>query len=277
MSSDEIRQGRINTDLYNKKVQDHGNTELQSMSLGVSGPSYNYADQIRTPSEAGVRQDGSVSGIKDAISGMNYYVDVIAFGNPTMMDKSNPKPLGVKYFMATGATCPNGAAMYEYIDTAPKGNMMGVKWTNSLTGMNLPPMQGLASGVIEDAASALNPVPILMAAAGTGYPDCVQMSLPVGDNNGNLFTSAGSPLAAGAVQEGNTQTRWVQKKDSFGNPVYMDMVTYMNSKKIYFPDGTPINSVERFANPVETDKTTVALISGGLILALAVYLACKRR
>lgn len=275
---EKLRQGRMNTDLYNKKVSDYGEGNLPSMSPGMLGPDYNYVDYIATPPQVGARDDPSPSGIMNAISAMNYYVDVIVFGHPTMFNKNPVSPLGIKYFMPTGATCSNGAAMYEYIDTVPTGNPTANRWA---AGAGFPPIQGLAEGILEDAANGLNPVPLLRAAAGSGYPKCVQITAPVGDADGRIASPTGSPYVAGPVKDGK-QTRWVQEKDANGHHVFMDMVSFLNDKKIYYPDGTPINTTEEgfldesFLEKYIDKRTLVMFLFGGLVFSMGVFLAHKR-
>ena len=91
---------------------------------GLLGPKYSFADELSTPSELGIGRDGSFSGIMRAVAGVNYYVDAIGFGEATGLAKMSGMdqvPLGIQYFMKTGATCSNGADMYEYVSTIPKG------------------------------------------------------------------------------------------------------------------------------------------------------------
>lgn len=52
------------------------------------GPQYNYADELKTPSELGIGRDGSFEGIMRAVSGVNYYVDAIGFGQSTGLAKA---------------------------------------------------------------------------------------------------------------------------------------------------------------------------------------------
>lgn len=182
------------------------------------GPDYNYADELRAPSEIGVYNGGSPDAIMGAIAGVNYYVDAIGFGHSTSLAKERGlvnQPLGIRYFTKTGSKCSNGADMYEYIDTIPKAatgrisreiqNSLGVKF------------QGLAPGIMQDAASALNPVPLFNAVIGSGYAQCKQVSLPVGDNNGAIRSPIdGKTWINEPVTMRNNipyQTRWVYDKD----------------------------------------------------------------
>ena len=185
---------------------------------GLLGPKYSYADELRTPSELGIGRDGSFDGIMRAVGGVSYYVDAIGFGEATPFSRNlgmTQNPLGIRYFMKTGATCSNGADMYEYISTIPSGlpgrvgeevqKTMGVKF------------RGLAPGIIEDAAGALNPMPMFKSVTGSGYAQCKKVTLPVGDLNGsvrsaydpsNIWITDPYKNVGGAP----SQTRWVFDK-----------------------------------------------------------------
>ena len=52
------------------------------------GPNYVYADELATPSEIGVRRDGSFGGIARAVAGVNYYADAIGFGQTSGLAKN---------------------------------------------------------------------------------------------------------------------------------------------------------------------------------------------
>jgi hypothetical protein len=197
------------------------------MSLG---PKYSFADELRTPSELGIGRDGSFSGIMRAVGGINYYSDAIGFGESTMIARSqgmNQQPLGIRYFMKTGQVCSNGAEEYEYISSIPSGlpGRVGKEVERTL-GVR---MRGLAPGIVEDAASALNPVPFFQAAIGSGYIQCKKVTQPVGDLNGNVKSTFDpnnvwikDPYT---LQNGRPhQTRWVFDK-------YISMDEYDATKK----------------------------------------------
>ena len=189
------------------------------MSSSVMGPSYSYADELATPSELGIRHDGSPDGIIKAVAGVNYYTDAIGFGESTMLAKAQgwkQTPLGIRYFTKTGAKCSNGAPMYEYIDTTPPGlpGRVGGEIKRAL-GVD---MKGLGPGIMYDAVGALDPRPLFKAITGSVYPKCKQVTLPVGDLRGNLKSPHGG---APWITEGDTtfpdgvpsQTRWVYESD----------------------------------------------------------------
>lgn len=191
------------------------------MSDSMMGPSYSYADELATPSELGITHDGSAAGIVRAIAGVNYYTDAIGFGESTMLAKAQggpflQTPLGIRYFTKTGATCSNGAPMYEYIDTSPPGlpGRVGGEIKKTL-GVDL---KGLGPGIMYDAVGALDPRPMFKAVTGSVYAKCKKVTLPVGDLKGQLKSPHGG---APWITDGDTifpngvpsQSRWVYDSD----------------------------------------------------------------
>ena len=154
---------------------------------GLLGPKYSFADELATPTEIGVGRDGSFSGIMRAVGGVNYYVDAIGFGEATALAKMqgmHQTPLGIRYFIKTGATCSNGADMYEYISTVPEGlpGRVGAEVQRTL-GVQF---RGLAPGIVGDAVGALNPMPLFKSVMGSGYAQCKKVTMPVGDMKGQV-------------------------------------------------------------------------------------------
>lgn len=184
------------------------------MSDSLLGPKYDYTNELKAPREIGVKTGSSFDDITNALAGFNYYIDAIGFGESTGMAKANGlknQPLGARYFMPTGATCSNGALMYEYIDNIPKGlpGRAGKEIQQTL-GVGF---RGLAPGIVEDAASALNPVRLFKAAIDSPYARCKKVVLPVGDFNGKLKSDYDNTVwVQGPVEmvSGKPhQTRWV--------------------------------------------------------------------
>jgi hypothetical protein len=182
------------------------------------GPKYDYTNEIAPPSAIGVKNGGGFDDVVGAMAGMNYYIDAIGFGQSTGIAKSQGlknQRLGIRYFMNTGMKCSNGADMYEYIDNIPKGlpGRAGEEVQKTL-GVQL---RGLAPGIVEDAASALNPARLFGAAIGSGYSKCKTIERPVGDERGRLKSDYdGAIWVDGPVKFINGiphQTRWVYDSD----------------------------------------------------------------
>lgn len=177
--------------------------------IGADAPTYRYADEIATPQELGIRRDGSVGGIMRAVGGINYYVDKIGFGHSSGFAKQmgmNQTPMGLRYFLKTGIKCSNGQDLYEYVNDVPTDfskpcapgdancaavrSVIGSRVPNAVQAAVGTPFQGLAPGIMADAVSGLNPLPLLNAVAGKGvFPKCKQVELPVG-NTENQIRSA---------------------------------------------------------------------------------------
>ena len=154
----------------------------------ILGPKYDYSAEIKTPGDIGVHfGDGSWNGITGAVAGVAYYSDTIGYGEATGLAKGRgltQEPLGIRYFIKSGATCSNGQDMYQYADTIPHGlpGRLGAEIQNTLGAK----LRGLAPGMFEDAAKALNPMPMFNSMMNSGYARCRKVMLPVGDPEGNI-------------------------------------------------------------------------------------------
>jgi hypothetical protein len=277
--------GEANMKVWRDKVTQAGDSKSgKSESPGFMGPNYDFSNELRTPDEIGVKDDGSVNGIMKAVAGVNYYTDVIGFGESTgmnkMMNGNNLSPMGIRYFMPTGATCSNGALMWSYVDTTPKGNLLGNRIKGAMQNMGLPGMRGLAPGILEDARDALNPMPLFQAAMGSGYPKCKKVTMPVGDAAGNIKSPYdGEVWIKGKIDYNNgpKQTRWIQDRDKDNNPIFMSQIDYENDKKLYYPDGSSIEGFREMAlweKYIET-STMAGILFAGLALGLIAYVHNK--
>jgi len=249
---------------------------------GLLGPKYSFADELKTPSEIGVKRGGGVEEIMRAVGGMNYYVDAIGFGQNTFLTKLNKlpdqKPLGIQYFIKTGKTCDNGADMYEYISTVPSGlpGRVGKEIQKTLE----VEFRGLAPGIIEDAAGALNPMPLFQAVAGDAYAKCKKVTLPVGNLEGHVASRLDPknvwitddyktlPVSEYAIRtyglKGGVrphQTRWVLDK-------LVNMETYDKAPKTERAGVLP--KTEGFRGTGEMDENIRVKIAAGVLLAAIV-------
>jgi hypothetical protein len=243
------------------------------MSDTLMGPAYSYADELATPSELGITQDGSAGGILRAVAGVNYYTDAIGFGESTMLAKAqgwSQKPLGLRYFTDTGLTCSNGAKMFEYIDTTPPGlpGRVGAEIKKTLQ----VDLKGLGPGIMADAVGALNPLPMFKAIVGSAYAACKKVTLPVGDLNGNLKSP--HPGGAAWITEGDTQvgpggptqTRWVYDHD-------VSQEEYDNTEKTEVVEG--FQSIRARYERAKRPRSALA-IGAGLCLILGGYYLARR-
>jgi len=249
--------------------------------LGFFGSPYNPADALPTPLSIGVRDDDSLSSVIDAVKGVAYYTDAIGFGESTnvLSRGMGLKPLGVNYFMNTGQTCSNGATMYQYFEGIPTGNALGGKIGKAMAEQNLA-LKGLVPGMMEDVQGALNPMPLLNAMMGSGYPQCKQITKQVGDTNG-LIADPQTKVPwiedpKTAFKQGNLyyQTRWVlATNDKTGLGITLTKQQYDKTPKTMNKDGTP-KRAERFTASMLTTASSAAVVT---ILLLIAYGLVSRR
>jgi hypothetical protein len=179
--------------------------------------------------------------------------------------------MGINFFTKTGMQCSNGADMWTYFEGIPTGEALGSSLKRAMDEMGYPALQGLAPGIIEDAQSALNPRNIFQAAFGNVYPECEQVTKPVGDSRGLIKDpNNGEEWVKGKVDYVNgrpMQTRWVQKRKPNGSLVYLPRDQWESAPKTHNPDGTP----KQVSGFMDTGRTSllVAIVLGCLALVVS--------
>jgi hypothetical protein len=237
---------------------------------GILGPKFSFADEVPMPQDIGVHSGGDFDAIQGALAGVSYYVDTIGFGSSSEISKTlgapDQKPVGLRYFMKTGMKCSNGQDMYDYVNSIPQGDALGARIGTAIKGTLGVGLQGLGPGMVEDAKSALNPMPILSAVVGEAFPRCKQVRYPVGNQHGKLKSDEGDEWVSpeGIDYEGGQpyQTRWILD-------TYIDQAAYQ-------ADGNG-GVAESFTS--SQHHSWNPLLAGGLFagLALAVaYTVAKR-
>ena len=253
-------------------------------SMGFFGSSYNPTDDLPAPPDIGARAGDNLSDVVNAVKGVAYYTDMIGFGDSTssFTQGMGVRPLGVNYFLPTGQTCSNGAEMQQYINGIPTGTALGQRVAESMSRMGLPPLKGLAPGIIEDAEGALNPLPLMGAVFGSGYPVCQRVELPVGNSQGKTGPTGDANDTTWIATKPNKitrrdgkafQTAWVQATDSNGNPITIDRDAWEKTPKTYNFDGTLTatakNSREGFESYGGKQILPYLVIGGVLLVAFA--------
>ena len=216
--------------------------DVQPIGPGLLGPNYSFADNVPLPGQVGVRDGDSMNDVIDSVKAVAYYVDMIGFGKASSgMSRGvgpggGPRPLGVNTWMRTGLKCSNGADMWMYNAGVPTGEALGKRVKDGLESAGLPPMRGLAPGILEDAQAALNPVPIVKALFGSGFPRCRLVEQEVGDQDGVIQNPATGDYYVedkDSVYQRNGrsyQRRWAYDSD-------LAQSQWENEKKTHCPDG----------------------------------------
>lgn len=227
-----------------------------------------------TPSQIGIHAGDSMSDVVKAVKGVGYYIDQIGFGGPStgFTNGMGLKPLGVNYFINTGTQCSNGATMWSYMQGIPEGNALGERVQHAMADMGMPALRGLAPGMLEDAENGLNPAPLMNTLLGSGYPQCKQVEMMVGDLEGHVLDPStneawiADPETAYKKGDLYYQRRWVQDTDKKGNPIDLSRDEWVSSPKTYHSDGTPI--AEPF-EAVMTHPGTILTVGVLCLLAMA--------
>jgi hypothetical protein len=172
---------------------------------------------------------------------------MIGFGAPSTAFTANmrnkPRPLGINYFIRTGSQCSNGADMWYYVNGVPDGSALGNTLKEALRKSGLPPLKGLAPGILEDAKAGLDPKPVVSAVLGSGYAQCRKVTLPVGDTFGNTRNPKDPKdiWIPGPIQRINGvphQTSWIQDVENKENPIYLFVDEFDAAPKTQCPNGT---------------------------------------
>jgi len=251
--------------------------------LGFFGSPYSPADQLPMPNQIGVGDGDSLDSVINAVKGVAYYTDAIGFGESTNMLSSGMglQPLGVNYFMNTGQTCSNGATMYQYFEGIPTGNALGAKIGKAMAAQNMS-LKGLVPGMIEDAESGLNPMPLLNAMLGSGYPKCRPLTAQVGDMKGQIADPdtktpwIENPETAFRRDGLMYQTRWVVDVDEKGNAITLTKDQWDKTPKTMNKDGTP-KVKEAFDSGMLMTASTAAVVSILLLIGYGLMSSRARR
>jgi hypothetical protein len=166
--------------------------------------------------------------------------------------------------------------MYEYVSTIPTKlpGPLGDKLAEQ--GVKL---QGLAPGIIEDAAAALNPAPFFSAAIGSGFAQCKQRTEPVGDATGRLrsknknitrpwINSKTEKLTKG--KDGKYYaTHWVFDK-------WISAEEYKKTKKTYPKKNSSGKIIEDFASPIGGSQVAAGILFVALFVGLVAFNAARK-
>jgi hypothetical protein len=167
-------------------------TDVKGVEERLLGPTYPYYKNIKTPSEIGMSDKGTIKQMAKDIDGLIQYVEILVTGKSKA--SATGKPLGNKFFLKTGGKCaaidsctdPNDASTcqkvdrYIYVDNVPAGN---IPFISSGLGVNFSEFKGLIPGAMGN-LNVLNPFAILRAFLSGSNPPCqtVTMQTITSDN-----------------------------------------------------------------------------------------------
>jgi hypothetical protein len=171
--------------------------DAQGVEQSLLGPSYPYYQNIKTPSQLGMGNTGSLQQMGQDINGLINYVEVLVSGDSAA--SATGGPLGNKFFLLTGAKCaatdscsnPSDPSTcqqvdrYIYVDNVPNGD---IPFISSGLGVNFTDFRGLIPGAMGN-LNVLNPFAIMKSFLAGSTPPCQPLTMQTIDVNNNVSTA----------------------------------------------------------------------------------------
>lgn len=156
----------------------------QGVEERLLGPTYPYYKNIKTPSQIGMSDQGSLSALGKDVNGLIEYVKFLVEGGGKA--SSTGQPLGNKFFLNTGAKCLDKDTnqlvdRYIYVNNVPAGN---IPLVSQGLGVNFSNFRGLIPGAISN-LNVLNPYSIMQSFLSGSTPACQKLTMQTIDNNNN--------------------------------------------------------------------------------------------
>ena len=167
--------------------------DAQGVEEKLLGPTYPYYKNIKTPSQIGMSDKGTIQQMSKDVNGLIQYVELLVQG--TSKASATGGPLGNKFFLQTGAKClatdkcsdPNDSSTceqedrYIYVNNVPAGN---IPFISSGLGVNFSEFKGLIPGSMSN-LNVLNPFAITSAFLSGSTPPCQEITMQTIDVNNN--------------------------------------------------------------------------------------------
>ena len=209
------------------------------------GPSYSYANQIKTPKEIGMSDKGTLDALGHDIAGLIAYTELLVEGGGKASKIHGP--LGDKFFLPTGAKCSdiktgNQVKRSVFINNIPDGE---IPFISSGLGVNFTEFEGLVPGLLSNLAQ-LNPLAIFQAFTTGTDPSCQAITLEtrnaknvtstetayltipdIRDVNACLFSDKRNPLTKEKCREAFGNNILIHKQTAASyNSDFSDIITY---------------------------------------------------
>jgi hypothetical protein len=160
---------------------------VEKAQAGFLGPTYNYAKQIKSPSELGMSGDGNMGALARDVAGLINYTEVLTTGKSRAQRPSGP--LGNRFYLKTGGQCKSSDGQLHnrwiYVNNIPTGSIPGI---TSVTGSALGDFRGLVPGTIENLGH-LNPLALFGGFMQGTNPKCRPLKLPGSGGAGTKYVA----------------------------------------------------------------------------------------
>ena len=160
---------------------------VEKAQAGFLGPTYNYAKQIKAPSELGMSGDGNMEALAQDIAGLVDYTKVLVEGKGRAQRQNSP--LGNKFYLKTGGQCKSSDGQLHdrwiYVNNIPTGT---IPFISSMTGAALGDFRGLVPGTVENLGH-LNPLALFGGFMQGTNPKCRKLNLRGGSGKRDLYVA----------------------------------------------------------------------------------------
>jgi hypothetical protein len=159
----------------------------QGVQEQLLGPTYPYYKNVKSPSQLGMSDKGTIQQMSQNIVGLTNYVEVLVSGKSKA--SATGGPLGNKFFLQTGGKCldnsvdgsNNQVDRYIYVNNVPEGN---IPFISSGLGVNFTEFRGLIPGAMSN-LNVLNPFGLLQSFLAGSTPPCQEITMQTIDVNNN--------------------------------------------------------------------------------------------
>lgn len=163
------------------------NDSANNLGSDFLGPSYDYADYIKTTSEMGMSGAGNFTALGNDIAGIISYSDLLIEGGGKARVGG---PLGNRFFTKTGTKCkPSKKVNGKWKPRKDiSGNVDRYLWIDNTTkgknpfGRGSTPFKGLVPGMLEN-MGALNPMGMMAGMVEGSTPPCIKIRKRTGPWN----------------------------------------------------------------------------------------------
>ena len=168
-------------------------SDAQGVQNRLLGPTYPYYKNIKSPTQIGMSDRGTIQQTAKNINGLIQYVQLLVTGKSTA--SATGGPLGNKFFLQTGAKClatdnctnKNDSSTcqqtdrYIYVNNVPDGS---IPFISNGMGVNFTDFEGLIPGAMGN-LNVLNPYAIMSAFMSGSTPPCQKLTMQTIDVNNN--------------------------------------------------------------------------------------------
>jgi hypothetical protein len=159
-------------------------TDVNGVQEQLLGPTYPYYNNIKSPSQIGMSDKGTIQQMSQNIVGLTNYVELLVSGNSKASKTGGP--LGNKFFLQTAGKCVDTASnnqvdRYIYVNNVPQGD---IPFISSGLGVDFKDFRGLIPGSMSN-LNVLNPFGLLQSFLAGSTPPCQEITMQTIDNNNN--------------------------------------------------------------------------------------------